>query len=79
MPDMREDFEAWLRETGRRFFGETVREAYWIAWQASRAAMKVELPKQSIYANSIGDYARGFNAARAADKEALQQAGIEVK
>lgn len=54
-----------------------VNSAWW-AWQASRAALKVELPKLPPHANSIGDYARGFMAARSASKEALQQAGIEV-
>ncbi|MFV3416279.1 hypothetical protein ACNFH8_28860 [Pseudomonas sp. NY15436] len=51
---------------------------FFMVWQASRAALKVELPKLPPHANSIGDYARGFMAARSASKEALQQAGIEV-
>lgn len=51
---------------------------YLSVWQASRSALKVELPTLPPHANSIGDYARGFMAARSASKEALQQAGIEV-
>lgn len=53
----------------------------WQAWQASRAALRVELPEKmeptrDIYGNLIiGSY----NAVLDAVKEALQQAGIEVK
>ncbi|MFK1502757.1 hypothetical protein ACIU0J_30240 [Pseudomonas aeruginosa] len=53
----------------------------WQAWQASRAALMVELPEKmeptrNIYGNLIiGSY----NAVLDAVKEALQQAGIEVK
>lgn len=52
----------------------------WSAWQASRAALRVELPEKmeptrNIYGNLIiGSY----NAVLDAVKEALQQAGIEV-
>ncbi|EMS3863846.1 hypothetical protein [Pseudomonas aeruginosa] len=53
----------------------------WETWQASRAALRVELPEKmeptrNIYGNLIiGSY----NAVLDAVKEALQQAGIEVK
>ncbi|HHX6267717.1 TPA: hypothetical protein ACVGI0_006060 [Pseudomonas aeruginosa] len=53
----------------------------WDAWQASRAALRVELPEKmeptrNIYGNLIiGSY----NAVLDAVKEAIQQAGIEVK
>ncbi|MFK1287949.1 hypothetical protein ACIUY9_01345 [Pseudomonas aeruginosa] len=53
----------------------------WEAWQASRAALRVELPEKmeptrNIYGNLIiGSY----NAVLDAVTEALQQAGIEVK
>ncbi|MGQ9951185.1 hypothetical protein ACUS6I_20780 [Pseudomonas aeruginosa] len=56
-------------------------ELAWEAWQASRAALRVELPEKmeptrNIYGNLIiGSY----NAVLDAVKEALQQAGIEVK
>lgn len=107
MPDVREEFEAWMidrfatdmgkhaagismdtleaisREMWlRKVDGEyqaVVPREMWAAWQSSRAALKVELPTLPPHANSIGDYARGFMAARSASKEALQQAGIEVK
>ncbi|PRW27834.1 hypothetical protein CSB96_0045 [Pseudomonas aeruginosa] len=56
-------------------------ELAWEAWKASRAALRVELPEKmeptrNIYGNLIiGSY----NAVLDAVKEALQQAGIEVK
>ncbi|HFH4297231.1 TPA: hypothetical protein ACGJ44_000799 [Pseudomonas aeruginosa] len=93
MPDMREEFEAWvtaamggyadLRKSNDPNFAyddADVDFAYQ-AWQASRAALRVELPEKmeptrNIYGNLIiGSY----NAVLDAVKEALQQAGIEVK
>ncbi|HCF5995787.1 hypothetical protein [Pseudomonas aeruginosa] len=89
MPDMREEFEAWLlREHGlesewqeeRNCFKDYPAHLAFKAWQASRAALRVELPEKmeptrNIYGNLIiGSY----NAVLDAVKEALQQAGIEV-
>ncbi|HCF0768795.1 TPA: hypothetical protein NH712_001404 [Pseudomonas aeruginosa] len=90
---MREEFEAWvtaamggyadLRKSNDPNFAyddADVDFAYQ-AWQASRAALRVELPEKmeptrNIYGNLIiGSY----NAVLDAVKEALQQAGIEVK
>ncbi|HFI1986975.1 TPA: hypothetical protein ACGPN7_002101 [Pseudomonas aeruginosa] len=79
---MREEFEAWwnlpaqseLRKSCARGWAEVI-------WKASRAALRVELPEKmeptrNIYGNLIiGSY----NAVLDAVKEALQQAGIEVK
>ncbi len=54
----------------------------WEAWQASRAALRVELPERRDPLNSTGDdenpRSSGFNACLERVKEALQQAGIEV-
>ncbi|WP_341986875.1 hypothetical protein [Pseudomonas aeruginosa] len=90
MPDMREEFEAWLlREHGlesewqeeRNCFKDYPAHLAFKAWQASRAALRVELPEKmeptrNIYGNLIiGSY----NAVLDAVKETLQQAGIEVK
>ncbi|MFU2842796.1 hypothetical protein ACM7NU_03630 [Pseudomonas aeruginosa] len=87
---MREEFEAWLlREHGlesewqeeRNCFKDYPAHLAFKAWQASRAALRVELPEKmeptrNIYGNLIiGSY----NAVLDAVKEALQQAGIEVK
>ncbi|HCL4356532.1 TPA: hypothetical protein N2D26_005282 [Pseudomonas aeruginosa] len=85
---MREEFEAWHHaefgyviavEDDPQQDGQCAKR--WKAWQASRAALRVELPEKmeptrNIYGNLIiGSY----NAVLDAVKEALQQAGIEVK
>ena len=51
-------------------------------WQASRAALKVELPmlmKQSSSETYTDGVRAGWNACRDELQENLQQAGIEVK
>lgn len=60
-------------------------EADWQTWQASRAALKVELPaeRDETFGNSaVSEYqatkSQGFNDCLALVEEALQQAGIEV-
>ncbi len=86
MPDMREEFEAWLlREHGlesewqdeRNCFKDYPAHLAFKAWQASRAALRVELPYPVIV-----DEGSEFSF-HAYDKDetdkALQQAGIEVK
>ncbi|HCF6295444.1 TPA: hypothetical protein NIH99_003327, partial [Pseudomonas aeruginosa] len=54
----------------------------WKVWQASRAALRVELPDRRDPLNWTGDdenpRSSGFNACLERVKEALQQAGIEV-
>ncbi|MBG4858147.1 hypothetical protein GHU23_02545 [Pseudomonas aeruginosa] len=85
---MRDEFETWHHaefgycvpeEEDPLAIGECVKR--WRIWQASRAALRVELPEKmeptrNIYGNLIiGSY----NAVLDAVKEALQQAGIEVK
>ncbi|HDL5330853.1 TPA: hypothetical protein VDT58_001396 [Pseudomonas aeruginosa] len=78
---MREEFEAWwsspaqseLRKSCARGWAEVI-------WQASRAALRVELPAKrsySMYATKHECHA--FNDAIEKANEALQQAGIEVK
>jgi hypothetical protein len=39
----------------------------------------VELPAQSIYANTIGDHARGYSCAVDGIKESLTAAGVKYK
>ncbi|MBH8916184.1 hypothetical protein I5K03_12570 [Pseudomonas aeruginosa] len=96
MPDMREEFEAWV--SGRKVctrYGAKLKtnpdgmysdyriNDRWLAWQASRAALRVELPDRRDPLNWTGDdenpRSSGFNACLERVKEALQQAGIEVK
>ncbi|HHM6458654.1 TPA: hypothetical protein ACRMBV_003046 [Pseudomonas aeruginosa] len=98
MPDMREEFEAWvtaamggyadLRKSNDPNFAyddADVDFAYQ-AWQASRAALRVELPSEKEESNAnyrFSEYshsrAQGFNDCLELVREALQQAGIEVK
>ncbi|HFT4735033.1 TPA: hypothetical protein ACQTXM_006793 [Pseudomonas aeruginosa] len=81
MPDMREEFEAWwnlpaqseLRKSCARGWAEVI-------WKASRAALRVRLPKP--YGSSsldaypeLAEFNRGIRECLAA----LQKAGIEVK
>lgn len=88
MPDMREEFEAWvtaamggyadLRKSNDPNFAyddADVDFAYQ-SWQASRAALRVELPKPY----PAFEYAPRTKVFNITDVEvALQQAGIEVK
>ncbi|MFU5559803.1 hypothetical protein ACM7V5_02515 [Pseudomonas aeruginosa] len=89
---MREEFEAWLlREHGlesewqeeRNCFKDYPAHLAFKAWQASRAALRVELPDRRDPLNWTGDdenpRSSGFNACLERVKKALQQAGIEVK
>lgn len=81
MPDMREEFEAWLlREHGlesewqeeRNCFKDYPAHLAFKAWQASRAALRVELPEPYAFHQEVQTVFRDRV------KEALQQAGIEV-
>ncbi|MBH3791165.1 hypothetical protein I5L97_27815 [Pseudomonas aeruginosa] len=96
MPDMREEFEAWasshfvdvgsgnpLKKGPNGHYGFYVVATAWKAWQASRAALKVELPERAVlpeYTEHRLLYCErtGFNDCLERVKEALQQAGIEV-
>ncbi|OXT81571.1 hypothetical protein CF340_20915 [Pseudomonas aeruginosa] len=88
MPDMREEFEAWATKHRMPIHRDGVVTDYaarctdecWQAWKASRAALRVRLPKP--YGSSsldaypeLAEFNRGIRECLAA----LQQAGIEVK
>ncbi|HCI2721737.1 TPA: hypothetical protein NOT47_002003 [Pseudomonas aeruginosa] len=90
MPDIREEFEEYIagvreRVEARGFepLGDAIEKWMLHAWQASRAALRVELPDRRDPLNWTGDdenpRSSGFNACLERVKEALQQAGIEVK
>ncbi len=89
---MREEFEAWLLPSWSRErfvdgegdwqYVEDWVQGAWIGWQASRAALRVELPDKAKFVEYYEDLEGGtFNWQRymVAIQEALQQAGIEVK
>ncbi|BAK89736.1 hypothetical protein NCGM2_2885 [Pseudomonas aeruginosa NCGM2.S1] len=71
-----------LKRNGDEYFGNFLNDR-WEAWKASRAALRVELPDRRDPLNWTGDdenpRSSGFNACLECVKEALQQAGIEVK
>ncbi|MFU3623224.1 hypothetical protein ACM7JP_08260 [Pseudomonas aeruginosa] len=86
---MREEFEAWasshfvdvgsgnpLKKGPNGNYGFYVVATAWKAWQASRAALRVELPK-SDYADQLDGDAYVMESRAVA--KALQQAGIEVE
>ncbi|MGD8148110.1 hypothetical protein [Pseudomonas aeruginosa] len=89
MPDMREEFEKeydWpsLDERQRLIVGGSCWSVWQKAWQASRAALRVELPERAVlpeYTEHRLLYCErtGFNDCLERVTEALQQAGIEVK
>ncbi|HHL2226954.1 TPA: hypothetical protein ACQ30J_000662 [Pseudomonas aeruginosa] len=67
MPDMREEFEAWVRtqvpepslatvlaySAGNDLYLNTHIQGRYEGWKASRAALRVELPEQRIGALSV--------------------------
>lgn len=88
MPDMREEFETWATKHRMPIHRDGVVTDYsarctdecWQAWKASRAALRVRLPKP--YGSSsldaypeLAEFNRGIRECLAA----LQKAGIEVK
>ncbi|MCO2082441.1 hypothetical protein O1L52_11750 [Pseudomonas aeruginosa] len=90
---MREEFEAWHHaefgyviavEDDPQQDGQCAKR--WKAWQASRAALRVELPDDGIedcqrdWKNSCRDtFDTGYCYATDRITKVLQQAGIEVK
>ncbi|HBN9493212.1 TPA: hypothetical protein L3876_004573 [Pseudomonas aeruginosa] len=105
MPDMREEFEAWVsgRKVCTRYgaklntnpdgmYSDYRINDRWLAWKASRAALRVELPP-TITAEEVVEHfnideegidmaagiAHMVNGAIAACAAFIKQAGIEVK
>ncbi|HGN1040060.1 TPA: hypothetical protein ACKROO_004691 [Pseudomonas aeruginosa] len=96
---MREEFEAWVsgRKVCTRYgaklntnpdgmYSDYRINDRWLAWKASRAALRVELPDDGIddcqrdCGNSCRDnFDTGYCYATDRITQALQQAGIEVK
>lgn len=86
MPDMREEFEAWVRtqvpepslatvlaySAGNDLYLNPHIQGRYEGWKASRAALRVELPEPYAFHQEVQTVFRDRV------KEALQQAGIEV-
>ena len=84
----REQFNKWFYEyTGcdpkdSRYVNMV--EMYWMAWQASRAAIEIEPPdfidsRAALNKGYTVDYSNGFGDAMDAYEMAIEQAGLEVK
>ncbi|EQA7425348.1 hypothetical protein ACX6VP_004555 [Yersinia enterocolitica] len=79
----REQFEAWAPNYCWKY--STTKELAWLAWQASREAVAVDLPdKQFISEEDVlipdeVDWPDGFNTALEQCAEAIRAAGIKVK
>ncbi|MBU5715004.1 hypothetical protein ICN64_14755 [Pseudomonas aeruginosa] len=85
MPDMREEFEAWVTKAMGGYadlrksndpnfdYDDVDVDFAYQAWKASRAALRVELPEPYAFHQEVQTVFRDRV------KESLQQAGIEVK
>ena len=80
---MRAEFEAWAVSEGYALgcmisghYIHAATSAAWHAWQASRAALVVELPSMC---NEGDDYADGWNDALGLSRTAIEAAGVRVK
>ncbi len=91
---MREEFEAWVsgRKVCTRYgaklntnpdgmYSDYRINDRWLAWKASRTALRVELPDALVPENNVSSklIIGAYNALLEHVTEALQQAGIEVK
>ncbi|MBD9573785.1 hypothetical protein IB260_00560 [Pseudomonas sp. PDM23] len=100
MSGIREEFEAWVRtqvpepshatalaySAGNDLYLNPHIQGRYEGWQASRAALRVELPAErdeTLGNSAVSEYQatknQGFNDCLERVTEALQQAGIEVK
>lgn len=81
----REDFEAWMRESAKIIVGSSdpypagLERAYWKVWQASRAAIEVELPSLHPAMNTACDNYRSWMNCFRSCKKAIESIGLKVK
>lgn len=95
MTDMRKQFESWLEDV-HGLYGEDIewqpeRNCYakfgihlaWCAWQASRAAIEIELKQfdhfQICHYGAEEKYADGYIDAQNNANKAIEKAGLKVK
>lgn len=78
---MRQDFEEWLDSSSEFQAGGEHAAYYWIAWQASRAALCVELPEAIGEDNCGGDFAyqRANDDAIEACRSAIESTGVRTR
>ncbi|MEG0057671.1 hypothetical protein [Hafnia sp.] len=76
----REQFEAWFKSDYHPDkTGPYIKDIMFVAWQASRAAVEIELPERREYIETLSDHELGFNIALEQFAEAIRAAGIKVK
>lgn len=81
---MRGEFEAWAKSEGLTLRDDTARgykteiQCAWMAWQASRACLCVELP-DCIGSSGNESYMDGWNAALDACEDAVHSNGVGTK
>ncbi|WP_038887903.1 hypothetical protein [Cronobacter dublinensis] len=97
MDKSREQFQSWWEEwfgeapltpwnelwCGDGYSAEDI-DHMWEAWQASRAAVEIELPKgvttrEALDAGYMGDYAAGMDDGIEGCANAIRAAGFKVK
>ena len=87
---MREQFEAWAMTSAYLGLSDTCMERFkdgylggelhaaWIAWQASRAALVIQLPEKCEYADSQSGYAKGHRQGKRDLVDCIEAAGLKV-
>ncbi|MBH2967510.1 hypothetical protein JZM41_00385 [Serratia marcescens] len=89
MDKLREEFEQWWNNKMAMCFysqpksqKETIYHASWLAWQASRASIVVELPdpkEDRARDCSSDDIAYGFNQGVGKCKDVIRSIGLSIK
>lgn len=88
MERMSQEFREWYEEeTGwdiEEAPNHDVTEILWLAWQASREAVEIELPngvttREALDAGYMGDYAAGVDDGIEGCANAIRAAGLKVK
>ena len=82
---MRESFEGWAKSESM-YLGLDVKGNYinttthltWIGWQASRAALVVELPPE-MEERFIDSYQEGWNDAISSCEQRIEDCGVSYK
>ncbi|UBM41976.1 hypothetical protein [Hafnia paralvei] len=75
----REQFEAWFKyDYHPDKTGPYIKDIMFVAWQASREAVEVQLPDHRDYEETLSDHELGFNTGLEQCAEAIRSAGIKV-
>ena len=74
---MRSEFEVWLEQNSMFPIDGPRAAGYWSCWQASRAALCVELPLP--VKRAFHEYDLGYNEALDHCEEAIHAAGVKTR